>query len=80
MMLSLKETDRFTYSKSHQQSLGKSCLPEIYFWLVETDWSAAVVLFVVCQLLLVSPWCLRSLLLLISWMVVCASSCLHLFQ
>ena len=34
----------------------------IYFWLVETDWLAAVMFFVVWQLLLVmtSPRCLHS--------------------
>ena len=32
----------------------------IYFWLVETDWLAAVMFFAVWQLLLVSPRCLHS--------------------
>ena len=29
-LLSLKETDHSTHSGSHQQSPGKSCLPQIY--------------------------------------------------
>ena len=51
MMLSLKETDRFTYSKSHQQSLGKSCLPEIYIsgsWKLIGQPPLCYLLFVSC--------------------------------
>ena len=46
--------------KSPAESREELFAWNIYFWLVETDWPAAVMLFVVCQLLLVSPWCLRS--------------------